>query len=79
MGKSTGTEGKHLKLLEKGEGTDPLKMGQSQKYTDGPFCGPTFPGPAMCVHRCARGLGAGAWGLQNSPRIGTAIGCGETD
>ena len=32
-----------------------------------------------CVHRCARGLGAGAWGMKNRPGAITAVGCGEME
>ena len=41
MGKSTGTEGKYLRLSEEGEVANWWQMGESEKYTDGP--GPTCP------------------------------------
>ena len=78
MGKSIGTEGKHLRLLEKGEAADLWQMGQGEKYRQSvPWSYVLHTG--MCVHRCARGLGAGAWGLEDRPRVRTAVGCGETD
>ena len=43
-GKSIRTEGKHLRPLEEGEAADLWQMGQSGKYTDGPYLGPTCPG-----------------------------------
>ena len=37
------------------------------------------PWTGTCVHRCASGLGAGVWGLENRPRARTAVGCRQTD
>ena len=42
-GKSTRTEGKHLRLLEEGEAADLWQTGQSEKYTDCPYFCPTCP------------------------------------
>ena len=44
MGKSIGTEGKHLRLSEEDEAVDQWQMGQSEKYTDAPYLGPMCPG-----------------------------------
>ena len=44
MGKSIGTEGKHLRLSEEGEAAYLWQTGQSEKYTDGLYLGPTCPG-----------------------------------
>ena len=44
MGKSIGTEGKHLRLLEEGEVADLWQTGQSENYTDGLYHGPMCPG-----------------------------------
>ena len=38
---------------------------------------PYVPWTGTCVHRCARGLGAGAWGLENRPGARTTVGCRE--
>ena len=54
MGKSIGTEGKHLRLLEEGEVADLWQTGQSEKYTDSPYHGPTCPGPGH-VFICVQG------------------------
>ena len=43
-GKSIGTEGKHLRLLEEGEAAHLWQMEQSQNYTESAYCGPTCPG-----------------------------------
>ena len=43
MGKSIGTEGKHLRLLEEDEAADLWQMGWSEKYTDGPYHSPICP------------------------------------
>ena len=43
MEKSIGIEGKHLRLSEEGEVANLWQMGQSKKYTDGLYHGPTCP------------------------------------
>ena len=37
---------------------------------------PCMPWTGTCIHRCARGLGAGAWGLENRAGART-VGCRE--
>ena len=77
MGKSIGTEGKHLRLSEDAEAADLWQTGQSETQT---ICTGALSVPTgTCVHRCASGLGARAWGLENRPRVRTAVGCGEMD
>ena len=44
MGKLIGMEGKPLRLLEEGEAANLRQMGQSEKYTGGPYLSPTCPG-----------------------------------
>ena len=68
-----------MRLLEDGEAADLWQIGQSEKYTDGPYHRPYVPQIETCVHRCARGLGAGTWGLENRSGVRTAAGCRETD
>ena len=43
MGKSTGTEWKHLRLLEELEAADLWQTEQSENYTDGPYLSPMCP------------------------------------
>ena len=38
---------------------------------------PYVPWTGTCVLRCARGLGASAWGLKKRPGAGAAVGCRE--
>ena len=59
MGKSVGTEGKHLRLSEESEVTNLWQTGQSENDTDGPYCGPTCP-MGMWVHQCTW---AGSWSM----------------
>ena len=70
--KSIGPEGKNLRLSEEGEAADLWQTGHSEKYT---YVSRTV----TCVHRCARALGPGVWGLENRPGVRTAVGCGEMD
>ena len=67
-----------MRLLEEGDAADLWQTGQSKKYRWSiPW--PYVPQTGTYVHRCARGLGVGAWGLENRPRARTAVGCRETN
>ena len=58
MGKSIGTEGKHLRLSEEGEVANLWQVGQSEKYADGPYHALRALDWAVCSQVCK---GAGSW------------------
>ena len=60
MGKSSGTEGKHSRLLEEGEAANLWQMGQNEKYTDGPYHSPTCPRLGHASQVCK---GTGSWSM----------------
>ena len=55
MGRLSGTDGKHLKLSEEGEGADLWQMWQSEKYTDSPYHSPMCP-RLGCVFTGVQGI-----------------------
>ena len=60
MGKSIGTEEKHLRLLEEGKVANLWQTGQSKKYTDDPYLGPTCPALGRVFTSCK---GHGSWSV----------------
>ena len=51
---------KHLRLSEEGEAANQWQTGKSEKYTDGPYCGPTWHGLALVFTGVQ-----GGWELKN--------------
>ena len=78
MGKSVGTERKHLRLSEEGETAGLWQTGQSENYRDGPCHGPVCPGLGHVPAGAHGGweLECGDWRAKPNGR--TAVGCEET-
>ena len=66
-----GTEGRRVRLLES-EAADLWWSEGSENHTDNPYHRPTYAA-GILVLQCMRWLGAEVQGLENSPRVRTAI------